>query len=563
MVANPFSRGLASPARPAPVRPRPKPFDPVRRRPLPRVEPLRPAPVRPSGPLFPPTRPIGRPFGKLPPVPAVPIAPISRYMLLRLGLKALPWLNLMLTAYDLYLLYQAWNKPGDGVTFCRNQTYPEEYWYWVPHQHCYSDSPSTATDSLRKQWSVGNPVLRHSENVENILARPLEWYGPYSENPGFPEMPITGEPLPVSAPVPPLEIPFPYPFSPTPSPNIEFPPSRPADEKGPGYRPRPDSPVLPDPFLPGVPATEPGPGVQPEPHTPAQPVAPRPRPHPNSPFPEWPFPGISPEVVPGPWPLSPPVPYPLPGRPPVPAPVPSIDLGPSPGVPGVPPYVTPEPGFHTPRPPFREEKERKRRFNGQAAQQWMDAMNKLGGSYMEYDDFISALYKGIPWKFRRWRGRDGVWRDRDITSASRAQRMWEYMEKYNVKVGIEELAKMYLTDKAIGKFGQKLKERTRDLGDNGLYAGASGLGRGTPLDSRSEEARKKLIREKYQRERKDREYWKYINMGEAGWFRQKRLRPDTEIPWARRETRHVGSSASGQRYNKRGRGGPYYVPFRG
>ena len=190
-------------------------------------------------------------------------------------------------------------------------------------------------------------------------------------------------------------------------------------------------------------------------------------------------------------------------------------------------------------------------------------MNKFGGRYMEYDDFISALYKGIPWKFRRWRGRDGVWRDRDITSVSRAQRMWEYMEKYNVKVGIGELAKTYLTDKAFGAFGRILKERTRHLGDKGLYAGASGLGRGTPLDSREEDARKKLIREKYQRERKDREYWKYINMGEAGWFRQKRLRPDTEIPWARRETRHVGSSASGQRYNKRGRGGSYYVPSRG
>ncbi|AXH74990.1 MAG: hypothetical protein [Microviridae sp.] len=560
MVANPFSRGLAEPARPSPARPRPVPYDPTRRRPLPRVEPLRPPP-RPSGPLFPGRpRPPRIPFGR--PVIA-PLPAISRWWLLKLGLRALPWLNLALTAYDIYLLLKEWNA-GPATGDCGRSPEPG----FPQYLRFYSVQCASQVDSrvgvLKTEWDSANRYLVEWQPFllpTFPLWSALRYWGPYEADPGF-ELPEEGLPPDVRQPLPPEPVPFPYPYSPTPWPNLPYSPSRPAEEQNPNIRPRPDSPLLPDPFLPGVDPTEPGPGYQPEPHTPVRPIQrPTPRPHPNSPSPEWPFPGISPEVVPGPWPSSPPPIPPVPGLPVPPVPIPSIDLGPDPSLPGV--GVTPEPGFHWRIPPFREERERKRRLNGKVAGMWMEAMEKLGGSYMEYDDFVSALYKGIPWKYRRWRGKDGVWRDRDITSLDRSKRIFEYMEKYNVKVGIQELAKMWLTDKAIGKFGSKLKERTRDLGNAGLFQGTRGLGSGTPLDNRAEEARKDVIRAKYDREKKDREYWKYINMGEAGWFKRKALRPDTEIPWFRRETRHTGSAVAGQSYNRRGRAKPYYTSNRG
>lgn len=567
MVANPFSRGLAEPVRPAPAKPRPvRPYDPTRRRPLPRVEPLRPTPPpRPSGPLFPgtPKRPVV-PFGR--PVIA-PIPAVSRWWLLKFGLRALPWLNLALTAYDLWLLYNQWQKPA-GATDCGRlvKPYPQYLRYYPRNWGCFADQPGPVEFTT---WSPSRPVLIQTQprNFPTHARHESLWWKHITNPEEAPEVPKVGFPE-VALPLPPVDVPFPYPFAPTPLPNLPYSPSRPREEQDPSVRPRPDSPLLPDPFLPGVPPTEPGPGVQPEPFTPPRPIDTRPRPHPNSPTPEWPFPGIPPEVVPGPWPepypgTGPRAPDPnnpnLPGV--VPSPKPSIDIGGSPG--GPPEQVTPEPGLHYPIPTPRPERERKRRFKGKQAAMWNKLLEQLGGTYMEFDDFVGALYKGIPWKYRRWRGRDGVWRDRDITSDARALRIWEYFEKYNITVGLTELAKMWATDKAIGAFGRKLKKQTRDLGDKGLYSGASGLGRGTPLSNHEEEARKKTISEKYEATKKDREYWKYIDMGSAGWFKQKRLRPDTEIPWFRRETRHVGSSSGGQSYNKRGRDQPYYTAYRG
>lgn len=567
MVANPFSRGAVAPARPRPGPQRPnRPYDPTRRKPLPRVEPLRPpAPVRPQGPMFPGRPPLKAPFGKRLPVPAFPISPMSRWYLMKFGLRALPWLNLLLTAYDLYILYQEWNKPGGGYN-CNAPNGTPERWHWGPG-HCSSIATAWVNDN-GAVWSVGNPWLRRTQFLSSTVTwylQPIEVFGPFDQDPGYPEFPEEGLPV-ESQPLPPLEVPYPYPFAVTPSPNLPGLPTKPSEESGPGYRPRPDNPLPPEVWPPAMPVGEPGPGVTPEPGAPVVPIAAPPRPHPNSPFPEWPFPGISPEVVPGPWPsTNPGGPRPidpnnpnLPGV--VPTPRPSIDLG---GDPFGPPEVTPEPGLHYPIPTPRPERERKRRFSGKKGEMWNKLLESLGGNYMEFDDFIAALYKGIPYKYRRWRGRDGVWRDRDHTSDLRAQRIYEYFDKYNVSVGLEELAKMWATDKAIGKFGQALKKRTRDLGDKGLYQGASGLGRGTPLNKQDNEVRKKLIRDRYAKTRKDREYWRYIDMGTAGWFRQKRLRPDTEIPWLRRETRHVGSSTALQSYSRRGRGKSYYSSNRG
>ena len=59
------------------------------------------------------------------------------------------------------------------------------------------------------------------------------------------------------------------------------------------------------------------------------------------------------------------------------------------------------------------------------------------GSYTEVDDTVAALYKGLPWKLRRWRGRDGVWRDRDITSVDRAKRLYQLLGQLDVQKGVK------------------------------------------------------------------------------------------------------------------------------
>jgi len=193
----------------------------------------------------------------------------------------------------------------------------------------------------------------------------------------------------------------------------------------------------------------------------------------------------------------------------------------------------------------------------------MQFLEKLGGSYMEVDDYVGALYKGIPWKYRRWRGKDGVWRDRDITSVDRARRIGEYFNQYNIAAGLKELAQMYVTDKAFGKVGTALKRKTAELGQENLWSGARGTGADVPLNRQDEEARKKLVRERYEANKKDRYYYKTDYLETGGFFRRKVSRPDTEIPWFRRGTRHKGSAATGQTYNRRGRGNSYYASNRG
>lgn len=253
------------------------------------------------------------------------------------------------------------------------------------------------------------------------------------------------------------------------------------------------------------------------------------------PFAPEPFPFHPPLVRPRPLPEPPPIIRPLPG---VGGPViPSRDLSPDGPVAA--------PGRHEVRPPDGTEREKKKRMSPGASFKIYKFLNKYGGSYMELDDAVAAVYKGLPWKLRRWRGRDGVWRDRDHTSASRLKRLYSSLGQLDVEKAMIELVKDQVSDYAFGKAGNVLKNRTRELGDEGLWSGSRGLGAGTPLNSHDEEARKKLIRDAAKKEPK-RWYRVREQQADGSWRSVLKERPVMQIPWYRRQSMYPRMARRGE-----------------
>jgi len=132
----------------------------------------------------------------------------------------------------------------------------------------------------------------------------------------------------------------------------------------------------------------------------------------------------------------------LPGKP-------SIDLGPD----GV-----PRPGWHEQRPPKDGEGEKKKRLTPGQSALWLE---KLVNSFTETDDIVAAIYRALPWQVRRWRGRDGVWRERDITTKQRMERIYSSIGSLSVKKAVDNLIQDYLTDMAFGKVGNQMKKNVR------------------------------------------------------------------------------------------------------
>jgi len=145
------------------------------------------------------------------------------------------------------------------------------------------------------------------------------------------------------------------------------------------------------------------------------------------------------------------------------------------------PFKPPTPGVHEERPPEPPEKEGKKRLSNTVAAGWTKFLKKAVGGYTESDDFITAIYKGLPWQLRRWRGRDGVWRDRDITSKTRAERIYKEFGNLDINKAIGNVAVDQLTDMAYGKVGNALSNRARELGKEGLWSGSGGFQRGSGL----------------------------------------------------------------------------------
>ena len=196
----------------------------------------------------------------------------------------------------------------------------------------------------------------------------------------------------------------------------------------------------------GHPARDPVPLYQPRAIPYAVPPSPEFWPDPFSPY-NVPLPAIDPIPASPPWPRLPVV-YP-PGRH-----VPSIDLTPD----GV------KIGWHEKRPPRRNEREKKKRLGSKNAAAWVSKLQGWIGGFTESDDFMSALYKGLHWKVRRWRGRDGVWRDRDITSFTRAKRLGSQIGDLSIEKAITEIVKENATDWAYGKTSKKIIDNFKESG---------------------------------------------------------------------------------------------------
>lgn len=256
----------------------------------------------------------------------------------------------------------------------------------------------------------------------------------------------------------------------------------------------------------------------------APPVPFAPQPIPVAPPLNWPEPAPSPMDRPAPLPVSPPVLMPTPGIPSVP----SIDM--SPGVPLA-------PGHHDLRPPAPHERERKKRLGPDATYRWYKLIEKLGGSYMEFDDNVAALYKGLHWSVRRWRGRDGVWRDRDITSTARLERLFSYLAtvKFSVTDAVNALAQEQASDFAFGKIGNAIKKKTAENADAGFWAGLRGPS-SQPQDNYWSEAYKKLQQERYKRNHVAKKYTSWREAENGRWVRVERYRPNTQIPWFRQKS---------------------------
>lgn len=212
---------------------------------------------------------------------------------------------------------------------------------------------------------------------------------------------------------------------------------------------------------------------------------------------------------------------------PNPASPPSIDIEPN---------KPPKPSHHDRVPPEPPEKEKKKRLNNAMAGAWGAVLGKLVNSYTEADDLVSALYKGLNWKVRRWRGRDGVWRDRDITTAARTQRLYTAFGDFDLQKGLTEVIKNEIGDQLFGRIGKALANRTRELGDQGLWSGARGMQTGGGLTrDQWEKLYHKLKVQQGARVPATREYTVNEYNRETNQWERKRVSYNsrTTIPWYR------------------------------
>ena len=288
------------------------------------------------------------------------------------------------------------------------------------------------------------------------------------------------------------------------------------------YRPPVFLPALPPlPWAPNWPLISPMPIPWAPPVTP---VKPRPNPNPN------------PEPTPDPYG------DPVPTVTPSPAVIPSTDIT-SDG-----PVVTPLPNVHVKEPPVWPDKEKKKRLSPKESALWRAALEASGTSYMELDDFVSAIYKGLPWQVRRWRGRDGVWRDRDANTADRMSRIYDLFGQLDIRQAIANVAAQEAADRVLGKIGQTLADRARALGDAGLYHRPVGFqyGNNKVVDNweeldrlRKEDAARALAA--HVRTYKVKRYDAASNR----WYWVEKQRPVTQIPWFRQASYYPGLARPG------------------
>jgi len=260
----------------------------------------------------------------------------------------------------------------------------------------------------------------------------------------------------------------------------------------------------------------------------------------------WPTP---PTELPYPYPYSEPPPIvrrrPEPEPAPEPAPAPEVPPGGQPGVGWSPtdPGGMPVPVIHPIQPPPPGDVEKKKRIKPGVSPAWWGFLARTGGSFMEVDDYVSAIYRALPWKLRRWRGRDGVWRDRAANTADRLKVLYDNLGELSIQDAVINLIKNEGNDRAWGYVGNKLKTRARELGDAGLWSGLRGPGAGTPLNKDQWDAQKARTQEEWRQRIARGEYHNWYstrsyNPQTNRWERQMHQRPVTAIPWYRQESHY-------------------------
>lgn len=349
---------------------------------------------------------------------------------------------------------------------------------------------------------VYKPAYRHLQEPDLPYTEPdyVPEEFPVPDAPLFPQIP----PLPWQSP---NEWP---PLAPTPNPNM---PRRTAPD------PLPLHPPVTPPTVPLWPFPSPTPNPNPVPQPFPQP---RPLPRPDG------KPDPNPPVNPNPVPVPKPDPIPMPPNPPTGGtrwpdgrvPVLETELAPDKS-----PH--PYPNWHENVPPESGEKERKRRLPPSKVLALGQGIMKTFGKYTEADDFIKAIYKALPWQIRRWRGRDGIWRDRHWTTDQRAGAIFQYNHLLNVAEAINNYMIDQANDSVIGKYGNMQSKQYGKVG-----TGLTGAHQG----ERQKQQVWDDVEKKWKRSQPlpVREYKRWVKSPEGNkWRLITDHRPARTIPWLR------------------------------
>jgi len=140
-----------------------------------------------------------------------------------------------------------------------------------------------------------------------------------------------------------------------------------------------------------------------------------------------------------PKPFVPTMPYPPTGQYLPPYELPSLNIDIRPNAP-----IVSAPGGSGNIPPPPGDKERKYRSPMTAGIRGILA-GATGGN-----DAIGAFYDSLPSKLRRWKGRDGKWRNRDISPQTKLARLLQNSKDIDLPTALENLLKNEFEDRVIG-----------------------------------------------------------------------------------------------------------------
>lgn len=177
------------------------------------------------------------------------------------------------------------------------------------------------------------------------------------------------------------------------------------------------------------------------------------------------------------------------------------------------PFPAPVPGLHPKRPPAPDEKEKKRKLDWRQTHAWLGVLEGLASKYAEVDDKTAAIYKALDWRVRRWKGRDGVWRDRDITTASRMRRIAQYVDRLSVTEMIKNMVMEETIDAIGGAIGRANK---RAIDNNPYYTGLTGMQYGQRFTKASWDEVLQSMRAEAAAKEKPRDWYRYIPIGPDG-----------------------------------------------